>query len=194
MSAVIRAWYANRNPVYTRTGNVPLGTVPFTQYDHKYRPLATTLITTAISSGATTSITVNDNTFMMLHDVLSWIASVSGVEEQWQVAADPNAVGHTLTITRGVASTTAATSVPIGSTIYLISNSRTGSEINVKGLSSIGTGHTSYAQTFQFPVQVGGSAASNTMTVMPGGIANPFGLHQTFQLQNMVDSIEEAFY
>ena len=53
---------------------------------------------------------------------------------------------------------------------------------------------TQYCQTFQFPVQIGGSAQTARAQVMPGGIQTPFDFNMTVQLQNMVDDIENSCY
>ena len=76
----------------------------------------------------------------------------------------------------------------------LIGNSRTGAEISQTGLSTVGVARTQYCQTFQFPVQIGGSAQTARAQVMPGGLQTPFDFNQTVQLQNMVDDIENCVY
>jgi hypothetical protein len=78
--------------------------------------------------------------------------------------------------------------------VNLVGNSRTGAEVAQTGLSTIGTVRTQYCQTFQFPVQVGGSAQTTRAAVMPGGIQSPFDFNMTVQLQNMVDDIENCIY
>ena len=83
---------------------------------------------------------------------------------------------------------------PAASTVNLIGNSRTGAEVNQTGLSTIGISRTQYCQTFQFPVQIGGSAQTARAQVMPGGIQSPFDFNMTIQLQNMVDDIENSCY
>ena len=85
-------------------------------------------------------------------------------------------------------------SVANGSTVNLIGNSRNGAEVNQTGLSTIGVSRTQYCQTFQFPVQIGGSAQTARAQVMPGGIQTPFDFNMTVQLQNMVDDIENSCY
>jgi hypothetical protein len=194
ITVAIRNWFANRNPLVTRLPYVPTDRVDFVTYSHQYRALSTTLTTTAISSGTTTTITVADNSFLMNHDVLAWVDATTGIEEHVQVNGDPNSDGHTLTISRGFAGTAAATNIPVNAVIQVISNSRTGAEINQKGLSTQGIPFTQYCQTFQFPVQVGGSAQTTRAAVLPGGIESPFDYNMTMQLQNMVDSIERACY
>ena len=65
-------------------------------------------------------------------------------------------------------------------------------KITQTGLSTVGVARTQYCQTFQFPVQVGGSAQTARAQVLPGGIQTPFDFNQTVQLQNMVDDIENS--
>jgi hypothetical protein len=93
-----------------------------------------------------------------------------------------------------VAGTTALASIANGSTAYLIANARSGAEINQTGLTTVGTSRTQYCQTFQFPVQIGGSAQTARAQVLPGGVQTPFDFNQTIQLQNMIDDIETACY
>lgn len=159
---------------------------------HPYRPRSTTL-GVAISATTTTGLTVGDTTFLMNHDVLALVDTVNGTEYV-QVAVDP-LTGTTLSITRGVAGTTAlATIASATTTVYVISNSRTGQEYNQSGLNSIGTPRTQYCQTHMFPVQVGGGAQSTRAAVMPGGIQSPFDFMRTMQLQAMIDDVETNAY
>ncbi len=64
--------------------------------------------------------------------------------------------------------------------------------MNQTGLVTIGVPRTQYCQTFQFPVQIGGSAQTARAQVLPGGIQTPFDFNMTVQLQNMVDDIENS--
>jgi Family of unknown function (DUF5309) len=147
----------------------------------------------AVSSNSTTSLTFADATFLMNHDVLQLVDSATGNTEFVQIAGDPTS-STTVNVTRGTAGTTALSSVASGSTVNLIGNSRNGSEVNQTGLSTIGVPRTQYCQTFQFPVQIGGSAQTARAQVMPGGIQTPFDFNMTVQLQNMIDDIETSCY
>ena len=183
---------ANRNPLVTRLPYNPVGIVNFQLYSHKYRARSTTL-GASVTTTTTTGVTVADNTFLMMHDVLDLVDSGGNGTERVQVTADPNSNGTGLTIVRGTAGTTPIT-VANGSTVRLIGNSRTGAEVNQTGLTTIGVVRQQYCQTFQFPVQVGGSAQTTPNMVLPGGIQSPFAFNQTVQLQNMVDDIETTLY
>jgi hypothetical protein len=192
ITVAIRNWFANRNPLVTRLPYVPVERVDFNMYTHQYRARSTTL-GAAISANNTTALTFADATFLMNHDVLQLVDSVSGNSEYVQVNGDPTG-STTANVTRGVAGTSALSSIANGSTVYLIGNSRTGAEITQTGLTTLGVSRTQYCQTFQFPVQIGGSAQTARAQVMPGGIQTPFDFNMTVQLQNMVDDIETSFY
>jgi Family of unknown function (DUF5309) len=192
ITVAVRNWFANRNPLVTRLPYVPVERVDFLMYSHQYRNRSATT-SAAISASTTTGLTLSDATFLMNHDVLELIDSTSGSTERVQINGDPTGT-NTVTVIRGVAGTTATTSVASGSTVNLIGNSRNGGEVNQTGLSTIGVSRTQYCQTFQFPVQIGGSAQTARAQVMPGGIQSPFDFNMTIQLQNMVDDIENTCY
>jgi hypothetical protein len=192
VTVAVRNWFANRNPLVTRLPYVPVERVDFLMYSHAYRNRSAT-IAVAITASTTTGLTLSDATFLMNHDVLELIDSTSGTAERVQINGDPTGT-NTITVLRGVSGTTATTSVANASTVNLIGNSRTGAEVNQTGLTTIGVSRTQYCQTFQFPVQIGGSAQTARAQVMPGGIQSPFDFNMTIQLQNMVDDIENTCY
>lgn len=192
ITVAVRNWFSNRNPLVTRLPYVPVERVDFLMYTHMFRPRSLT-ITNAISVSTTTGLVVSDATFLMNHDVLQLVDSTSGASEYIQVNGDPTGT-NTITVTRGTAGTTATGTVTAGSTINLIGNSRNGQEVNQTGLTTVGVSRTQYCQTYQFPVQIGGSAQTARAQVLPGGIQTPFDFNMTVQLQNMVDDIENCFY
>jgi hypothetical protein len=194
ITVAVRNWFANRNPLVTRLPYVPVERTDFLSYSHKYRARSTTL-TTTISTTTTTGLVIADASFLMNHDLLYVQNNNTGNAEIMQVNGDPTA-STTVTVTRGVAGTTALSTITgsAASTVWLLGNARTGSEVAQTGLSTIGVSRTQYAQTFQFPVQIGGSAQTARAQVFPGGIQSPFDFNMTIQLQNMVDDIENCFY
>ncbi len=199
VTVAIRNWFANRNPLVTRLPYVPVERVDFLMYTHKYRARSTSL-TAAVTSSSQTSLTLSDATFLMNHDVLELVDSVSGNVERVQVSGDPTS-STTVNVCRGLWSeiagtqgTTPLSSVANASTVNLIGNSRSGAEVQQTGLTTIGVARTQYCQTFQFPVQIGGSAQTARAQVLPGGIQTPFDFNMTVQLQNMVDDIENTLY
>ncbi len=199
VTVAIRNWFANRNPLVTRLPYVPVERVDFQMYTHKYRARST-MLGAAVSSATQTSLTLTDATFLMNHDVLEIVDSATGNIERIQVSGDPSSP-NTINVTRGlwsqtggVVSTTPLSSMAPNSIVNLIGNSRSGAEVNQTGLTTIGVPRTQYCQTFQFPVQISGSAQSTRAQVLPGGIQTPFDFNMTIQLQNMVDDIETSCY
>jgi Family of unknown function (DUF5309) len=188
ITVAVRNWFANRNPLVTRLPYVPVDRVDFLMYSHAYRNRSTT-ITTTVSASTTTGLVVGDATFLMNHDVLEVVDATSGSVERVQINGDPTGT-NTITVLRGTAATTATTSIATTSVVTLVGNSRNGAEVNQTGLTTIGVSRTQYCQTYQFPVQIGGSAQTARAQVMPGGIQSPFDFNMTVQLQNMVDDIE----
>ncbi len=199
VTVAIRNWFANRNPLVTRLPYVPVERVDFQMYTHKYRARST-MLGAAVSSATQTSLTLADATFLMNHDVLEVVDSATGNVERIQVSGDPS-TPNTINVTRGlwsqiggVVGTTPLSSMAPSSTVNLIGNSRSGAEVNQTGLTTIGVPRTQFCQTFQFPVQISGSAQSTRAQVLPGGIQTPFDFNMTIQLQNMVDDIETSCY
>jgi hypothetical protein len=192
VTVAVRNWFANRNPLVTRLPYVPVERVDFLMYTHKYRARSTTL-GTAVTSTGQTAISTADATFLMNHDVLQFVDSATGNTEYVQISGDPTSA-TTFNVVRGTAGTTALSSVTNGSIVNLIGNSRNGAEVNQTGLTTIGVSRTQYCQTFQMPVQIGGSAQTARAQVMPGGIQTPFDFNMTVQLQNLVDDIENTCY
>jgi hypothetical protein len=192
VTVAVRNWFANRNPLVTRLPYVPVERVDFLMYTHKYRARSTTL-TSALSATSTTGLSVADATFLMNHDVLQLVDAATGNTEYVQISGDPTSA-TTFNVVRGTAGTTPLASVASGSAVNLIGNSRNGAEVNQTGLTTIGVSRTQYCQTFQMPVQIGGSAQSARAQVMPGGIQTPFDFNMTVQLQNLVDDIENTCY
>jgi len=193
ITVAVRNWFANRNPLVTRLPYVPVERVDFLMYSHKYRNRS---VTSSGSFTTGTTLTVSDNSNFLNHDLLLVTDSGTGNSEIMQIGADPLA-SNQLTVVRSVVTTSPfvlLTNVTSGSTVTLLSNSRTGAEINQTGLTTIGLARTQYCQTYQFPVQVSGSAQTARAQVMPGGIASPFDFNMTVQPQNMVDDIENTVY
>jgi hypothetical protein len=199
VTVAIRNWFANRNPLVTRLPYVPVERIDFQMFTHRYRARSTTL-GAAIGSATQSSLTVTDAAFLMNHDVLEIVDTATGNVERVQINGDPTGA-NTVSVTRGLWSqvggtqgTTPLASASNGSTVNLIGNSRNGAEVNQTGLTTVGVPRTQYCQTFQFPVQIGGSAQTARAQVLPGGIQTPFDFNMTVQLQNMVDDIENCLY
>jgi len=193
ITVAVRNWFANRNPLVTRLPYVPVERVDFLMYSHKYRNRSVTS-NAAFTTGLT--LTVSDNSNFLNHDLLMCTDSAGGGTEIMQIGADPLA-SNQLTVIRQVVTTSpfvSLSTLTTGSTVALLSNSRSGGEVSQSGLTTVGIPRTQYCQTYQFPVQVSGSAQTARAQVMPGGIQSPFDFNMTVQLQNMVDDIENTVY
>lgn len=209
VTVAIRNWFANRNPLVTRLPYVPVERIDYQMYTHNYRARSTSLNTTSgySNSAGTATLTLTDASFLMMHDVLELVDNTTGNVERVQVAADPTSTTQ-VSVTRGLwtniggsitnnyNSPGAGMTISSGDnvTVYVIGNSRNGAEVNQTGLTTVGVARTNWAQTFQFPVQISGTAQTARAQVMPGGIQTPFDFNMTMQLQHMVDDIETSFY
>ena len=175
-------WFVNRCPIVTRTPRVPVGSTTFTIVSRRFRPRTASLA--APSAATDTQITLADASPFMNGDVLE-LASGERVE----IIADPNLSNNTVAVRRGAEGTTAGTGA-VNDTIRLIANSRTGAEINQNGVALRPVGITQFCQTWQHPVQVGGSLQASTAYQTSPGIRTPFEQNKMDALQNLMDDME----
>ena len=118
-------WFVNRCPIVARTPRVPVGSTTFSIVSRRFRPRIAMLGAAVAASDA--QITLVDASPFMNGDVLE-LASGERVE----IIGDPNLATNTIPVRRGIEATTAGTGLA-DDTILLISNSRTGAEINQNG-------------------------------------------------------------
>lgn len=179
-------WFVNRCPLVTRVPRVPVGSTTFTIVSRSYRPRVVSLAGTVAAGD--TQITLQDASPFMNGDVLE-LASGERVE----LTGDPNLANNTVPVRRGAEGTTPGTGA-INDQIRLIGNSRTGGEINQNGVALKPVGTTQYCQTWQHPVQVGGSLqASSSFQTYPGA-RTPFEQYKMDALQNLMDDMEYSSY
>jgi hypothetical protein len=183
--AVTSNWFINRCPLVTRTPRVPVGSTTFTIVKRGFRTR------TASVGGpiglSDTAITLSDASPFMNGDVLE-LASGERVE----ITADPNLATNAVTVRRGIEGTTASTG-SIGDTVRLISNSRTGAEINQNGVAQQPVGVAQFCQVWQHPVQIGGSLQASSSYAAPGAYT-PFDQNKMIALQNLMDDMEVSSY
>jgi hypothetical protein len=179
-------WFLNRCPLVTRIPRVPVGSTTFTMVNRTFRSRVALL---AASVAATdTQISLVDASPFMNGDVLE-LASGERVE----LTTDPNVLTNTITVRRSAEGTTAATGA-LNDVIQLIANSRSGSEINQNSVAFKPVGVTQYCQTWQHPVQVGGSLQASTAYQAPPGVRTPFEQSKMDALQNLMDDMESSSY
>lgn len=179
-------WFVNRCPIVTRTPRVPVGSTTFSIVSRSFRPRIAALAA-GIAPGEGQIGLVDASPFMN-GDVLE-LASGERVE----IIGDPNIATNTVPVRRG-AEGTAAGAGNSGDTIRLISNSRSGSEINQSGVALRPSGISQYCQTWQHPVQVGGSLQASSGYQASTGARTPFDQVKMDALQNLMDDMEVSSY
>ncbi len=179
-------WFVNRCPIVTRTPRVPVGSTTFTIVSRGFRPRIA--VAGAPIAAGDSQVTLLDASPFMNGDVLE-LASGERVE----IIGDPNLANNIVPVRRGAEGTAVGT----GSTndvIRLISNSRTGSEINQNGVAMRPSGVPQYCQTWQHPVQVGGSLQASGAYQVSAGVRTPFEQVKMDALQNLMDDMEVSSY
>jgi hypothetical protein len=186
ISVVAINWFVNRCPLVTRAHRVPCASTTFTMVNRAFRSRVAVV---AAAIGATdTQITLVDASPFMNGDVLQ-LASGERVE----IIADPNLATDTITVRRGAEGTTPATG-SVNDVIRLIGNSRTGAEVNQSGVAFQPVGVTQYCQTWQHPVQIGGSLQATSGFQTQPGVRTPFEQYKMVALQNLMDDMEVSSY
>ena len=139
---------------------------------------------------ATSDVTISlvDPSSIMNGDVLQLVSG-----ERVEVIADPNLINNTISVRRGAEGTTPGTGA-VNDTALLIGNSRTGAEINQNGVALMPVGISQFCQTWQHPVQVGGSLQASSSFVTYAGVRTPFEENRMDALQNLMDDIESSSY
>jgi hypothetical protein len=174
-------WFVNRTPLVSRLPKLPTGSPQFLVTNDNYRPRSQPL-TASYSTGATT-LTVGDSSEYDIGDV------VQVDSEYFLVTAIASPT--TITVTYGYAGTTNA-SHNNGVPAYLVSNSRTGAEVNVTSVSRIPQAVTQYCQTVQHAYQVGGALQADTNYIT--GFATPLDRDRMLAMQHVMDDFESACY
>jgi hypothetical protein len=173
-------WFANRTPLVSRLPKLPVGSPTFVIINDNYRPR--TAVVTAAVDNASTSLSVADGSMFDLGDVIE-------LEGEQMLVTDVNV--NVLTVVRGYGDTSAAAHAS-GLSAYLITNTRTGAEVNIQALSRIPTPTVQYCQTVQHAYQVGGSLQSVENFV--SGIGTPLDRDRMIAMQNCMDDFEQATY
>lgn len=193
ISAVAREIFVNEAPLMMRLPRVPGKEVKYTKTIYDVRQRAYTVGTGGITNSAT-SLPIADGSPFMVGDVLE-LSGAAGTERV-EVTADPGlgTTPNTLTIRRGREGTSGL-AFTAGETVTLVGNSRTGAEVNQTGTRAVRSTLDFYAQTFQFPVQVGGLAeALSGNTPLPNGATSVFGFEKSVKLVEMVRDMEYTSY
>ena len=179
-------WFVNRCPIVARTPRVPVGSVTFNMVSRGFRPRVATLAA-AVAPGDN-QLTLVDASAFMNGDVLE-LASGERVE----IVAAPNVATNVVPVRRGAEGTTTSTGAS-NDIIRLIGNSRTGGEVDQAAVALRPTGVPQFCQTWQHPVQVGGSLQSSAGYQTSRGVRTPFDQNKMDALQNLMDDMEVSTY
>lgn len=174
-------WFPNRCPLLYQLSKLPLNSFTFYTNDDTYRPRTTTLGGAYTSTG--TTLTVADTTGLSVGDVLEVDS------ERFLVTTINNA--NTVTVTYAFEGTTNANHNN-ASTVTIITNARTGADVDQSAMSRIPSTVAQYSQTIQHPYQIGGSlqSASNYMD----GAITPLDRDRMMAIQHVMDDFERACY
>lgn len=178
-------WFVNRAPLYTRLPHVPVGSQSFKITNDDYKPRSTTLASDYTAGGS--SLTVTDGTLFDVGDVIQ-------IDSEYLLVTAVS--GSTLTVTKGYAGTTNANHTASGNTIYFITNTRTGAEVDIAAQSRIPTTVDQYCQTIQKAYSVGGSlnSTANYVGAFGSGRGAPLQRDKMMAVQHSIDEFEGACY
>jgi hypothetical protein len=179
-------WFVNRCPIVTRTPRVPVGSTTFSIVSRRFRPRIFEVRDRFSSKDSTISLA--DASPLMNGDVLE-LASGDRVE----VIAHPNLATNSIAVRRGAEGTISSSGSP-GEIARLISNSRTGAEVDQHGIAMRPACVHQYCQTWQHPLQVGGSLQASSNFRTSAGVRTPFEQGKMDALQNLMDDIETSTY
>jgi hypothetical protein len=179
-------WYVNRCPLVTRLPRLPVNSTTFSMVNRAHRSRIATLASAVAADD--TQIGLTDASAFMVGDVLE-LASGERVE----VTAEPNLSTNVVSVRRGAEGTSVGTA-GMGGLVYLIGNSRTGSEVDQKAIALRPVGVEQYCQTWQHPVQVGGSLQATRAYQATRGLQTPLDQNKMDALQNLMDDMEVSSY
>lgn len=177
-------WFVNRTPLISRLPKLPTGAPQFLVTNDNYRPRSNPMNNGGQLAAAATALVVADASIFDLGDVIQ-------IEQEYCLVTATSSSTNTLTITRGYAGTTAASHNDL-LPVYLVSNSRTGAELNITSVSRIPQAVTQYCQTVQHAYQVGGALQADSNYV--NGFATPLDRDRMLAMQHVMDDFESACY
>jgi Family of unknown function (DUF5309) len=189
---VTLAWKVNRYPLTVNLAREAVGSPSFFLTTENYRP-RTDIISnsgTAITSSQTTLPFV-DASFFDVGDVIEAIGTGGLYEQMLITAMDVPGTPDTVTVVRGYAGSTAAT-IPDGTSVFLIGNTRTGGEINQNAINRLPTVTEQYQQVCMHSYQTSGMLQGSTNYVSAYG--TPVMRDRWWCMQAVADDMESAMY
>jgi hypothetical protein len=177
-------WFVNRTPLISRLPKLPTGSPQFLLTNDNYRPRSNPMNNGGQLAIGASSLVVSDASIFDLGDVIQ-------IEQEYALVTAISNSTNTLTITRGYAGTTAANHNDL-LPVYLVSNSRTGAELNITSVSRIPQAITQYCQTVQHAYEVGGALQADANYA--SGFATPLDRDRMLAMQHVMDDFESACY
>jgi hypothetical protein len=183
----MRITWLDQYPLMARVRETETSAVTVKAVDDAYRPQSTTINDANNTTNSATSLIVSDASTFLVGDVIQ-------IESELCLITAINATTATLTITRGHASSTAAAHNNAVA-IYLIANSRTGSEVDQDAVTRVFDASLTYPQTIQHPYQIGGSTeASSPNMGIPGNLSSMVGYQRAKAAEEVMRDFERACY
>lgn len=175
-------WFVNRTPLTARLPKSPVGSPDFKITNDDYRP-RTDLVknTTSIAQSGTT-LTVVDGSKFDVGDVVQ-------IEDEYLLVTAIS--GNNLTVTRGYAGSSDVAHTA-DKEVLLITNTRTGAEVDINAISRIPQVVTQHCQTVQHAYSVGGALQANSNYV--SGHGTPLQRDKFLAVQHVMDDFESAIY
>jgi hypothetical protein len=183
----MRITWLDQYPLMARVRETATNAVTVKAVDDAYRPNSTTFNDANNTNNAATSLIVSDASTFLVGDVVQ-------IDSELCLITAINTTSNTLTITRGHAGSTAAVHNN-AAVVYLISNTRTGAEVDQDAVTRVFDASLTYPQTVQHPYQIGGSteASSGNMGI-PGGFASMVGYERAKCAEEVMRDFERACY
>jgi hypothetical protein len=192
ISPIVFQWkWVNRFPIFTRIRQVPASQPEYLMQGFLQRPEYVTVSGAQLAADAT--LTVVDASYLYNGDTLEYLKA-DGTVEMMEVIGDPNVTTNQISVKRGDAFTTAA-AITANTQLRVISNTRTGGEMNQRGIGPTPWKNVNWIQTNQKPVEIAGllqdTTAFRSETLMAGA-QDPLDAHRMRALLNMTEDFERS--
>lgn len=173
-------YYADRCPLIARLRKGAIGSASFKMNNDNFRPRSSTLGAGYTSGGGT--VTVADGSMFTVGDVIN-------IDSERMLVTAVNTSTNVLTVTTAFEGTTNANHSN-GAAVSLITNARTGADVDQNAINRTPTPVDQYVQTVQHAYQVGGGLASKTNYM--GGAVTPLARSRGLAMQHVMDDFERA--
>lgn len=174
-------WFTNRTPLFATLNKLPIGSPTFLITNDNYRPRSVNL-SGNYTTGSSTTLTFTDASELDVGDVLQ-------VDSELFLVTATSATAPT--VTGAYAGTTGANHAT-GTPAYLITNTRSGADIEIQGLSRNPATVTQSVQTIMHAYRVGGSLAATQNYV--SGLGSAVNRERMLAMQHCMDDMESGMY